>query len=393
MKAAKRLGLSKFLNKTTMRIHTYEFFSEWCKFRPIAILRRLLLWSSGMTFSGTLPLTTPASPYIALAPMEGLMDFNLRAILTAQGGIDHCVTEFIRITDQCLPERVFKRFCPELNNQGKTVSGTPVHVQLLGSNVEMMAANAEKVARMGAPAIDLNFGCPAKTVNKSQGGAILLQWPEKLHAISKAVRSAVPSHIPVSAKMRLGFTDKALALDNAIALQEAGIQWLTVHARTKTEGYKPPAHWHYLEQIRQHLNIPVLANGEIWNRDDAQRCLELSGCKLLMIGRGLVAVPDLAQRIKQGHSEDFIGQNWQQRLALLAQLATQLEHLTDKALTDRLKQWLHYFSMQSDAIATVFKAVKRERERLSFFACLQQAISDAEANPQWQQYNYQHSGF
>ncbi|ASP39449.1 tRNA dihydrouridine(16) synthase DusC [Bacterioplanes sanyensis] len=353
-----------------------------------------------MTFSGSLPFSQHThAPYIALAPMEGLMDFNLRAILTAQGGIDHCVTEFIRITDQRLPERVFKRFCPELLTDGKTASGTPVHIQLLGSNPEMMAANAQKAAKLGAPAIDLNFGCPAKTVNKSQGGAVLLQWPDKLHAISKAVREAVPDHIPVSAKMRLGFTDKSLALENADALASAGIQWLTVHARTKTEGYKPPAHWQWIDRIRQQIAIPVLANGEVWNETDARDCLAHSGCDLLMIGRGLVAIPDLGRRIKhswssqQGPDPQFTPASWQQRLQLLPVLAAQLDHLADKALTDRLKQWLHYFSMQSDAIATVFTAVKRERQREAFFTALAGAIEAAEQQNQWQQYNYQHSGF
>ncbi|WP_189387845.1 tRNA dihydrouridine synthase [Bacterioplanes sanyensis] len=343
------------------------------------------------TFTGTLPFDRQhSSPYIALAPMEGLMDFNLRALLTAQGGIDHCVTEFIRITDQRLPERVFKRFCPELLTGGKTASGTPVHVQLLGSDPEMMAANAHKAASLGAPAIDLNFGCPAKTVNKSQGGAVLLQWPERIHAITRAVRQAVPAHIPVSAKMRLGFTDKALALENADALASAGIQWLTVHARTKTEGYKPPAHWQWIDKIRQHITVPVLANGEVWNEEDARQCLTQSGCSLLMIGRGLVATPDLGQRIKDAN---YQGQSWQHRLQLLLLLAERLEDLNDKALTDRLKQWLHYFSMQSDAIATVFQSVKREKGKAEFFAALENAISATAQRNDLQSYNYQHSGF
>lgn len=165
-------------------------------------------------FSGTLPFQNSQSPYIALAPMEGLMDGHFRELLTAVGGIDHCVTEFIRITKQVYPQRVFKRFSPELAYRGeqcgKTRAGTPVHVQLLGSDPQLMAENAAKVAAMGAPAIDLNFGCPAKTVNKSQGGAVLLQWPQLIHDITAAVRQAVPSHIPVSAKMRLGFKDKSL---------------------------------------------------------------------------------------------------------------------------------------------------------------------------------------
>ena len=338
-------------------------------------------------FTGQLPFAqSHHHPYIALAPMEGLMDHHLRDILTRVGGIDHCVTEFIRVTRQVYPAKVFRRYCPELNHpgekRGRTAAGTPVHVQLLGSDPELMAANARKVAMLGAPAIDLNFGCPAKTVNNSQGGAVLLQYPELLNRIATAVRTAVPAHIPVSAKMRLGFTDKELALTNAQALAEAGIQWLTVHARTKTEGYRPPAYWDWIARIREAIDIPVLANGEIWTTEQARQCMSDSGSDLLMIGRGLVAVPDLALRIKADHGEiTHTQQSWTGHLELMRALIPCLAHLPDKAQTDRLKQWLHYFSLQSLEIRAVFEQVKRQRDVALFFAGLDQAIRDVKAAP------------
>lgn len=320
-------------------------------------------------FTGQLPFSAVSqAPYIALAPMEGLMDGHFRALLTSIGGIDHCVTEFIRVSQQVFPERVFKRFCPELDNGGKTPSGIPVHIQLLGSHPQLMADNAAKAARMGAPAIDLNFGCPAKTVNNSLGGAVLLQYPEKLYSIASAVRQAVPWHIPVSAKMRLGFEDKQLAIENAQALASAGVQWLTVHARTKTEGYRPPAYWEWIARIKEKLEIPVLANGEIWTTRHAQQCLQESGSDILMVGRGLVATPDLGLQIKAAaHQQNYQAQEWHQHLQLLKKLADDLTDLTDKQLTDRLKQWLHYFSMQSAEINQVFQQIKREQRKDEFF--------------------------
>ena len=320
-------------------------------------------------FTGTLPFTDAERPYIALAPMEGLMDGVFRELLTAVGGIDHCVTEFIRVTQQVFPEKVFYRLCPELHNGGRTLSGTPVHIQLLGSDPELLAGNAAKAARLGALAIDLNFGCPAKTVNRSQGGAVLLQYPDLLNRIATRVRQAVPPHIPVSAKMRLGFKDKSLALDNAAALEAGGIQWLTVHARTKTEGYKPPAYWSWIAEIKKKVNIPVLANGEIWTPTQAQQCQQESTSDLLMIGRGLVATPDLARIIKEPGYQPM---RWQEHLQLMVRMADQLPHLTDKQLTDRLKQWLHYFSMHSPEIKAAFDEVKKLRERAPFFAALPQ---------------------
>ena len=318
-------------------------------------------------FTGTLPFSTTDRPYIALAPMEGLMDGPFRELLTAVGGIDHCVTEFIRITHQVYPEKVFYRLCPELYNGGRTRAGTPVHVQLLGSDPELLARNAAKAAKMGALAIDLNFGCPAKTVNRSQGGAVLLQYPDLLNQIAIAVRAAVPSHIPVSAKMRLGFKDKSLAFENASALASGGIQWLTVHARTKTEGYKPPAYWSWIADIKKKVNIPVLANGEIWTPDQAEQCQQESNSDLLMIGRGLVATPDLALRIKD---PSHVPMTWKEHLHLMLKITEDLGHLSDKHLTDRLKQWLHYFGMHSPEIREVFDVVKKERERAPFFAAL-----------------------
>ena len=313
-------------------------------------------------------LLTDTTPYIALAPMEGLMDHHLREILTSVGGIDHCVTEFVRVSQTLYPARVFYRYCPELLNGGKTLAGTPVHVQLLGNDPDLMAANAARVAELGAPAIDLNFGCPAKTVNRSQGGAVLLQYPDLIHRITKAVRDAVPAHIPVSAKMRLGYLDKTLALENADALASAGIQWLTVHARTKTEGYKPPAYWDWINRIRQTLTIPVLANGEIWTPEHADQCRQESGSDWLMIGRGLVTTPDLALQIKaRTTGEDYRPRTWWELLQLLQPLADRLPDLADKTLTDRLKQWLHYLSLRSPEVGVLFREVRQQRERQAFF--------------------------
>jgi len=207
---------------------------------------------------------------IALAPMEGLVDNILRDVLTRVGGIDWCVTEFIRVCDRLLPPASFHKLAPELRQGALTAAGVPMRVQLLGSDPLCLAENAALACELGAPVIDLNFGCPAKTVNKSRGGAVLLKEPELLHAIVHAVRRAVPAHIPVTAKMRLGFDSPAGALDCAMALADGGSAHLVVHARTKVEGYKPPAHWEWVARVQDVVKVPVFANGEIWTVDDEQ---------------------------------------------------------------------------------------------------------------------------
>jgi tRNA-dihydrouridine synthase C len=241
---------------------------------------------------------------LLLAPMEGLLDHPLREVLTAVGGIDRCVSEFIRITDMLMPDRVFTRIVPELLQGGRTLAGVPVRPQLLGSDPACLADNAAALAALGPDGIDLNFGCPAKVVNRHGGGASLLQDPELLARIVEAVRRAVPAALPVSAKMRLGYDDASRALECAQALAGAGASELVVHARTKADGYRPPAYWERIPAIRAGVAIPVIANGEIWTPVDAARCRRVSGCAGLMLGRGMVADPGLALAIRASRRDD-----------------------------------------------------------------------------------------
>ena len=288
--------------------------------------------------------------------MEGLTDPIMRDVITSVGNFDWCVTEFIRVTDSILPDHIYHTYCPELLTNGKTAAGTPVHVQFLGNNPEMLAANAAKVAAMGAPAIDMNFGCPAKTVNRHRGGSVLLDEPEVVYELVKAVRDAVPAHIPVSAKMRLGYMDRNFMLENAHAIEDAGAAWVTVHARTKADGYTPPAFWDQLRPIREALKINVIANGEIWNNTDAKQCQLESGCEDLMIGRGAVTTPDLTQCIRQNSDLPLL--SWQD----LLQLQIRFIHgpaKTEIGMLGRYKQWLGMMSKHYPEAKALWDEIKR----------------------------------
>ncbi|EGG94054.1 tRNA-dihydrouridine synthase C [gamma proteobacterium IMCC1989] len=302
---------------------------------------------------------------IFLAPMEGVVDHFLRELLTNIGGIDVCVTEFIRVNDQVLPPKVFQRFCPELFTQCKTPSGVPVRIQLLGGKPEPIALNAVKAVSIGANAIDLNFGCPAKTVNKSDGGACLLRTPHRLYDIIKATRQAVPAHIPVTAKMRLGFEDRSNYLENALAAYEAGATEITVHARSKADGYRPPAYWDSLADIKQAIDIPVIANGEIWTVDDFIRCKEVSQCDDFMLGRGLLSCPDLALQIKAREAgTDYQPMEWSAICHMLQRFfdAT-TEQYSPRHVGNRLKQWLNYLRRHYPEAQILFEQIKRYRTK------------------------------
>ncbi|MGO2366699.1 MAG: tRNA-dihydrouridine synthase, partial [Pseudoalteromonas sp.] len=248
---------------------------------------------------------------LVLAPMEGVVDFKMRQLLTDIGGFDLCVTEFVRVVDLCLPERVFYRYCPELHNNGFTRSGTPVRIQLLGQIPNVLAENAVKAIKLGSHGIDLNFGCPAKTVNRSKGGAVLLKDPEHMYQIIKTVRDAVADEHNVSAKIRLGFDDDSNSQEIFDAVVSAGASSIAIHARTKRDGYNPPAYWEKIPPLIKDKDISVIANGEIWQVNDALLCQKRSGCSDLMLGRGALSHPDLAKKIKAHiNNEDYQALQW-----------------------------------------------------------------------------------
>lgn len=290
--------------------------------------------------------------------MEGVVDHTMRALLTRIGGIDRCVTEFVRVTEQRLPSRVFYRYCPELHDGGVTPSGVPVYVQLLGGNPEMMAINAERAAALGAPGIDINFGCPAKQVNRSDGGSVILREPERVYAITQAVRQALPDHVPLTIKVRLGYEDASIFPEVVEAVVRGGATELTVHARTREDGYKPPAYWSHIGDVAPRCPIPIIANGEVWSPRDSRQCQQQSACEDIMLGRGILARPGLARRIK-GKGGDL---SWSEVLELLDEFAQVTEAVyLPRHVGNRVKQWLGYLRRYYSEASVLFEAVKRLR--------------------------------
>ncbi|MBW3199448.1 tRNA dihydrouridine synthase [Marinobacter nauticus] len=313
---------------------------------------------------------------IILAPMEGLVDAPIRETLTKVGGIDRCVTEFIRVTHGMLPPRIFYKYAPELYNGALTKVGTPVAVQLLGSNADMMGRHGAKAAELGAGQVDINFGCPAKTVNKHKGGCVLMREPELMYEITAAVRKAVPADIPVTAKMRLGYDDRSMGVACGQALEAAGASEIVIHARSKVDGYKPPAYWEEIARVREAVKSHVIANGEIWTVEDYWRCRKVSGCDDVMIGRGLIARPDLAAQIKASQSgETREPMSWAEAMVLVREYAAALQtRLEDKYVTGRIKQWLNYLRQGFAEAEALWPQARKIREVAPMLACLDQPL-------------------
>ena len=298
-----------------------------------------------------------------LAPMEGLADYVLRDVLTRTGGYDGAVSEFVRVSGSILPRRTYERICPEVLHGCRTSVGTPVAIQLLGSDPDWLALNAAQASVLSPPGLDLNFGCPAKTVNRHGGGAMLLDDPELLYRIVRSVRAAVPGSIPVTAKMRLGISDTALALDCARALADGGAASLVVHARTKEQGYRPPAHWDWIACIAEAVSVPVVANGEVWTVEDWRRCRALSTCADVMIGRGAVADPWLASRIKGAMDEKPSTDDWQALLSLTVEYWEKiLARVSPVHAGGRLKLLLSHFRRTWPEAGGLYSVVRTIRD-------------------------------
>ena len=303
---------------------------------------------------------------LILAPMQGLTDAPMRDLLTRIGGYDECVSEFVRITHTVHSRVTWLRHVPEIAQQNRTPSGIPCITQILGSDANMMAKNALEAVRLGVQTIDLNFGCPAPTVNKHQGGAILLREPERIHQIVHELRFRLPEHINLTAKMRLGFENTDLAVANAQAIAAGGASQITIHARTKVQGYEPPAHWHWLKTIRERVAIPIIANGDVFTLDDYLAIRQTSGCDDVMIGRGAVMRPDLARQIKQHLRGELV-----QAAAFNAEIMDWIRLFFDLRLAHepqgkyavaRLKQWLGMMKKAYPEAAQLFAAVRTLRE-------------------------------
>ncbi len=303
---------------------------------------------------------------IILAPMEGLADDVLRAVLTAAGGYDWCVTEFVRVSTTLLPHSLYTRLSPELKQGSRTASGTPARIQLLGSDPDLLARNAAHLALLAPAGIDLNFGCPTPLVNRNRGGAALLDEPELLRRIATAVRAAVPPEIPVTAKMRLGIEDTDRALDCALALEAGGMQELVVHARTRADGYKPLVRWEWVARIREAVRLPIIANGEVWSVADYRAIRAATGCSDVMLGRGAVADPLLARRIRDGVEQHATDADWGEIKIMIAEFWTRVQtKVTPTQSPGRLKQWLGMMKRsypQADALFGEIRAMRRAPE-------------------------------
>lgn len=251
-----------------------------------------------------LPKDPFGCPYLILAPMEGVGDRCFRKAMASIGGYDEGVTEFIRVPTNAHVKSLARQYDP------LETSPIPLAAQLMGSDPDLMAQMAQEIERRGAPRIDLNCGCPSNTVTGRGAGSSLLKSPQLIFDIARAMVQAVS--IPVTIKMRSGYEDTSLFKENLLAAQESGVDYITLHPRTKVDGYGPPANWDFIAEAKSILSIPVVGNGDILQVKDALQMLELTKCDALMIGRGSVINPFIFHQIRAYFKGETYNAQWQE---------------------------------------------------------------------------------
>jgi tRNA-dihydrouridine synthase C len=234
-------------------------------------------------------------------------------------------------------------------------------VQLLGGEPQHIAASARLAAELGAPGIDLNFGCPAKKVNGSDGGASLLREPRRLTEVIGEARAAVPSRLPVSAKIRLGWEDPDDVVEIVEAAEAGGASWITIHGRTKKQMYKPSADWGRIRRAADAVRVPVVANGDIFDRTSFERCRTVTGSTAFMLGRGAFRAPNLFRVLAGLDDELWPVARCTDLLQTFAARVLEDPRFSDPARValNRLKGWVRALAETYPEMATLFETFKR----------------------------------
>lgn len=174
----------------------------------------------------------------------------------------------------------------------------PIGVQLLGKDPKIIGNATAEIVKFNPDVIDINLGCPVEKVIAHKMGAYLLSQP---HLIGEIVKAMVKNSngIPVSVKIRLGYNNKINVLQNAKIIEDNGASMITIHARTKNDGYESKASWEWIAKVKENCSIPVIGNGSIFSAEDAIRMFNETNCDAVLIGRGALGNPFIFNQIKQ----------------------------------------------------------------------------------------------
>ncbi len=305
--------------------------------------------------------------------MEGVTEPCFRELVLARNAPDElggAFTEFVRVVEEPLPRRLLREhlghapnrrigdgleretLLPDQSppgNRASACSQAPVGIQLMGSNVGALAETARRAVEVGAPVVDLNFGCPAKGALRGCAGSALLREPSQLERIVRACVDAV-GDVPLTGKIRAGFDDDSLLEDLARAVEAGGASMLTVHCRTRAEAYCDEVDWTRIRRAVESVSIPVCGNGGVGGHADLERMRDETGCALVMVGRAALGDPWIfsGRAVDRSEAASFLVEYAERLLAsgdagirgAAARVKQLLNHWTAGELVEDRASWL-----------------------------------------------------
>lgn len=223
------------------------------------------------------------------SPLSGVTDKVFRRLVRRYAPVSMLYTEMVSAAEMHHLRRL-----PEVMDIDP--DERPISIQLFDRRPDFLAEAARKAVDQGADTIDINMGCPVNKITKNGGGSSLLRDPAVAIQIVEAVCQAVS--VPVTVKTRIGWSDEAInAVEFAQQMAAAGAQMLTLHGRTRAQGYTGSARWEWIARVKAALDIPVIANGDIVSVDSALRCLSQTQADGIMCSRGTLGYPFLVGEI------------------------------------------------------------------------------------------------
>jgi tRNA-dihydrouridine synthase B len=223
------------------------------------------------------------------SPLSGVTDMVFRRLVRRYAPESMMYTEMVNATGLHYVKQLPKIMEVDPNER-------PISIQLFDCRPDFLAEAAIKAVEEGADTVDINMGCPVNKITKNGGGSSLLRQPEVAEAIVREVVKA--TDVPVTVKTRIGWNDREITiLDFAQRMQDAGAQMITVHGRTRAQGYNGNARWEWIARVKEVLSIPVIANGDIFSVEAAVKCLEQTHADGVMCSRGTLGYPFLVGEI------------------------------------------------------------------------------------------------
>jgi len=295
---------------------------------------------------------------VLLAPMSGVTDLPFRK-LVKKFGASLLISEMIASRAMIMQTTSSMQKCQKDDSNGLTSA------QLAGCDPEVMAEAAKLNEDLGADIIDINFGCPVKKVVNGFAGSALMKDEDLATKIMAATVKAVK--IPVTMKMRMGWNSQNLnAPILAKKAEDVGIQMLTIHGRTRCQMYNGSADWEFIKNVKEAVNIPVIANGDIKTSQDAKKAIELSKADGVMIGRGCYGKPWLIEKITRELKNDYSFEEPnidEKKQIILEHFGDMLDHYGERIAVNLAKKHLGWYSNGMNSAANYRANINKSTEK------------------------------